>query len=59
MFILANGTTFILNNFYYERQIMIDNQYYYICFKLCFPIYFLSDYWNLILLKKQIDENLL
>ena len=44
MFILANGTTFILNNFYYDRQIMIDNQYYYICFKLCFPIYFLSDY---------------
>jgi len=34
---------FILDDFYCDRQIMIDNQYYryyYICFKLCLSIYF-------------------
>ena len=30
---------------------MIDNQYYryyYVCFKLCLSIYFLSDYYNVV-----------
>jgi len=43
---------FILDNFNYDRQIIIDNQYYHyhhVCFKLCLLIYFLSDYCKLCL----------
>ena len=43
---------FMLNNFYCDRKIIIDNQYYlyyYVNFKLYLPMYFLSDYCNIIL----------
>ena len=43
---------FILNNFYCDRQIIVDNQYYryyYVCFKLCLSVYFLSNYYNVML----------
>ena len=40
---------------------MVDNQYYlhyYICFKLCLSIYFLSDYCNVMFVTIKNDKNL-
>ena len=40
---------------------MVDNQYYryyYVCFKLCLLIYFLSDYYNIILVTIKNGKNL-
>ena len=40
---------------------MVDNQYYhyyYVCFKLCLPIYFLSNYCNVVLVMIKYDKNL-
>ena len=45
---------FILDNLYCDRQILVDNQYYhyyYGCIKLCLSIYFLNDYYNVMLVK--------
>ena len=52
MFIWQTGTMFILDNFYCDRQIMVDNQYYhyyYACLKLFLQNIFLSDYCNVML----------
>ena len=52
---------FILDNFYYDRQIIVDNQYYcyyYVCFRLCLPIYFLNDYCNVMFIMIKNGQNL-
>ena len=40
---------------------MVNNKYYYcyyVCFKLCLPIYFLSDYYNIMFVTIKNDKNL-
>ena len=46
---------FILDNFYYDTQIMVDNQYYHYYYYVCQYI-FLNDYYNVIFLTIKITK---